>query len=141
MSDNAKAVGGIPQTASKKPVKKHRLLKVLAGVFVLFVVAVALLPYIVPATWLAGAIEQAAKAHVKGTFTLGAVSWGWFGGVRVDDINIGETSESGGGTFLKVSRVNVHVSFLDLLRKKVTVKSVVVLRTTATWEVPDGQGA
>ena len=109
-----------------KPVRKRRLLKIVGAIVVLLLVVVALLPYIIPATWLASAIEQAAKAHIRGTFSLGAVSWGWLGGVEIDGVRIGETSEFGGGTFLKVSRVNLHVSFLDLLRKKVTVKSVTV---------------
>jgi uncharacterized protein involved in outer membrane biogenesis len=124
MSDQ---VANPPTAPSKeKPAKRHRFLKAVGVVLAILVVLVALLPYIIPATWLAATIETAVKSHVRGTVKLGAVSWGWLGGVRVDDVVIGETSEFGGGTFLKVSRVSVSVSFLDLLQKKLTVKSVTV---------------
>ena len=120
------AVTAAQTTPTAKPPKKRLALKIVAIALAAVIVLLALAPYILPTAWLASAVETAVKSHVRGPVTLGGVSWGWLGGVTVDGVAIGETSEFGGGTFLKVSRISVQVSFLDLLWKKVTVKSVTI---------------
>lgn len=108
------------------PRRKRRWPKVLAAVAVALIVVVLLLPYIIPTTWLAGAVESAIKGQVNRPVQLGGISWGWFGGVKVNGATIGESPDFGGGTFMQFQSLSVQVSFLDLLRKKVSIKSITI---------------
>jgi len=126
--------------ASPGPGKRRLWLKILGVVVAVVIVVVALLPYIMPTKWLAAIVERAAKSNIRGPVSIGGVSWGWLGGVNVNEITIGEAPEFGAGTFVKVSRVSVQVSFLDLLSKKITVKSVTVDKPQITL-VRNEQGA
>ena len=102
-------------TSKEKPVKRHRLLKIMGIAFAVLVLVVVLLPYLIPTGWLAGKIEKAAESHIRGPVKMGGVSWGWLGGLKVENVTIGEPSEFGGGTFLKVSSVSAKVSLLDIV--------------------------
>ena len=114
------------KASPEKKRKSRRWLKITAAVAVLLMIVVIMLPYILPKTWLASAVAGALRQNVNRPVELGGVSWGWLGGVQIDNVVIGESQRFGGGTFLKADGIELHVSFLDLIRKKVTIKSVAI---------------
>lgn len=119
------------QATPDKP-KRHRLLKIAAISAVVLLVAFIILPYVLPTSWLAKMAETAIASKVRRPVELGGVSWGWLGGISVEDVTVGEAAEFGGGTFVRAGKVSARVSLFDLIRKKVSVRSVTIVAPEIT---------
>jgi hypothetical protein len=92
------------------------------------VVLIIALPFVLPTGFVAARISSAASSSLNAPFSLGGVSLHglWFGSVSVNDVKIGQPAEFGGGEFLVAKDIAVRVSLLDLLSRKVTVKSLTI---------------
>jgi len=114
--------------STARPRKRRLWLKILLAVVAAIVVVIIVLPFVLPTGFVAARISSAASSSLNAPFSLGGVSLHglWFGSVSVNDVKIGQPPDFGGGDFLVAKDIAVRVSLLDLLSKKVTVKSLTI---------------
>lgn len=110
------------------PRRRRLWLKILAIVVAVLIAVIVVLPFLLPTAWVASKISSAASSSLNAPFSLGGVSLHglWFGRVSVNNVKIGQPAGFGEGNFLVAKDIAVRVSLLDLLGKKVTVKSLTI---------------
>ncbi len=121
------ATAAVPQ--EKKPRKGRYILAAVGALIAVIVLAMVFLPYLVPSAWLASVAESSIAAAFERDASLGKVSWGWFAGVTVTDVSVADRAEFGGGRFLEIDSLSLHVNLRQLVRSRgadVRVESLVI---------------